>query len=195
MASVLRELDSDVGSTTSTVTPEFFELVESAAEHSGNQYFTASDDDLATFRSSASIRSDSLPSKAPKVAFSRGLLDISRLPAKNFYSNSSLIQEWEGYVESIGDTSFTAVIRDLTTSDDRAEELVELPLDDLSESDRKRISPGTIFRWSIGYHVDRSGTKSRASRIVLRHLPAWTKADLKKAHEEAERIASLLIFE
>ena len=105
------------------------------------------------------------------------------------------LQEWEGYVIAIGDTTFTARLTDLTTGADIAREEAEFPMEDLTDDDRERISMGSVFRWAVGYERRLGGTKRRISHIVFRRLPMWTKRDLAKAEEEAVVLAKSLKWE
>lgn len=101
------------------------------------------------------------------------------------------LQEWEGYVVSITDDTFTARLVDLTTNDGIEEE-ADFPIAELSAADQGELRPGAIFRWAIGYRRTRSGNKKRFSRIVLRRLPAWTESELERIRQEAEALASAL---
>jgi hypothetical protein len=104
----------------------------------------------------------------------------------------SPIQEWEGYVRSVGKGHFVADLIDLTAGGTNVSQLAEIPLEELSESDAAKLIPGSIFRWAIGYQRTRTGTKVRTSQIVLRDLPRWTKRDLLEAKAEAEELAQFL---
>lgn len=101
------------------------------------------------------------------------------------------LQEWEGYVVSITDDTFTARLVDLTAND-RMEEEADFPITELSAADQGELRPGAIFRWAIGYRRTRGGNKERLSRIVLRRLPAWTESELERIRQEAEALASAL---
>lgn len=105
------------------------------------------------------------------------------------------LQEWEGTVLDIGKTDFTARLVDVTRRSNVAEEEAEFPLQDLSEDDRALVRPGAVFRWAIGYHRLPGGTKRRASQIVFRRLPQWTKADLEQASSEAQEISRSISWE
>lgn len=104
----------------------------------------------------------------------------------------SVLQEWEGYVVSISNETFTARLVDVTKNCTIEDEEADFPLDDLEDTDRSRICPGSIFRWIIGYRRSPGGTKDRSSRIVLRNLPSWTKKELEKNQRDAAEWASKL---
>jgi hypothetical protein len=104
----------------------------------------------------------------------------------------SPIQEWEGYVRSVGKGHFVADLIDLTAGGTKVSQQAEIPLEELSESDAAKLIPGSIFRWAIGYQRTRAGTKMRTSQIVFRDLPRWTKRDLLEAKAEAEELAQFL---
>ncbi|MFH1328470.1 MAG: hypothetical protein ABIH76_06500 [Candidatus Bathyarchaeota archaeon] len=104
----------------------------------------------------------------------------------------SVLQEWEGYVVSISNETFTARLADVTKNCMIEDEEADFPLDDLEDTDRSIICPGSIFRWIIGYRRSPGGTKDRASRIVLRNLPSWTKKEIEKNQHDAAEWASKL---
>lgn len=97
----------------------------------------------------------------------------------------SILQEWEGYVVSISNDTFTARLTDVTRHVSLEEEEADFPLDDLDDADRSRICEGSIFRWVIGYRRSIGGTKERSSRIVFRRIPMWTKKEINKNELDA----------
>ena len=102
------------------------------------------------------------------------------------------LQEWEGYVLEHDKKEFTARLLDLTAGSRQEEEAV-IPLDEISEDDLKRLRPGSIFRWVIGYERSASGTKKRVSQIVFRDLPAMTEKDMSEGEEWAKKIAQSIM--
>ncbi len=105
------------------------------------------------------------------------------------------LQEWEGYVLETGETDFTARLLDLTAASFGVqaplgqEEEAVIPLSEISEDDLKRLRPGSIFRWVIGYERSASGTKRRISQIVIRDLPAMTMQDRSEGLAWAMKVA------
>jgi hypothetical protein len=106
----------------------------------------------------------------------------------------SPLQEWEGYVTEICDETFIAHLVDLTARKTRAEEQIEIELDEISDDDRELLRPGAIFRWSIGYQKHH-GTKKKVSQIVFRRLPAWIRSELEAAKNEANELAASIHWE
>lgn len=125
-------------------------------------------------------------------------LDIAGLFPKNLPKPQparyafSVLQEWEGYVVSISEKTFTARLVDITRRSANEEEEADFSLDDLEDTDRSRIRDGAIFRWIIGYRRGPVGTKDRLSRIVFRNLPAWTNKELERNRRNAIEWASAL---
>jgi hypothetical protein len=116
------------------------------------------------------------------------MLDLPKHPAPLFFTSTfSPIQEWEGYVRSIGAESIIADLVDMAEQEKGITEQAEIPLEELSDVDRQKMRPGSIFRWSIGYQRTTSGTKMRVSNIVFRELPRWTQKDIREAREEAAK--------
>jgi hypothetical protein len=97
-------------------------------------------------------------------------------------------QKWEGYVQSVDEETFSAVLTAI--QGDEGEQQAEIYLENIDEVDRKLIEPGAIFYWSVGY-LDRPSGRQRASVIRFRRLPAWTRADIEEAQAEAEELSSM----
>jgi hypothetical protein len=98
------------------------------------------------------------------------------------------LQEWEGYVISVGPDQFTARLVDVTRGQQIEEEAADFPLADLSDDNLTLLKEGAVFRWVIGYQRSPGGTKRRVSQVTFRRLPAWTKEDMQTAKSKAERL-------
>jgi len=102
------------------------------------------------------------------------------------------LQEWEGQVQEVGRTYFSARLVDLTADETDETEEVQLPLSDITESDQALLVPGAVFRWMIGYrYID--GVKERFTRVVVRRLPVWTEQEIRSADKEALELYNVLI--
>ena len=113
---------------------------------------------------------------------------LVRLPAQpREHDRFMVLQKWEGTVSRVTTTDFTATLHDLSDSS-RGDEEVSLAIDEVSESDRPLLTPGGVFYWSIGYRMDRWGSRERVSALRFRRLPVWTRRDI----EEVARIAEQL---
>jgi hypothetical protein len=98
-----------------------------------------------------------------------------------------MLQEWEGQVQEVGPQYFSARLVDLTNGDVDETEEAELPVSDISDSERDLLVPGATFRWIIGYrYID--GAKERFTRVAIRRLPMWTDAEMKSADQEASEV-------
>jgi hypothetical protein len=99
------------------------------------------------------------------------------------------LQEWEGYVVAVTSSHVVGNLVDLTKDAERPNVQAEIPLEEFSEDDVKKLSVGTVFRWAIGYQRLPSGTKTRVSQLVVRDLPRWTRQELNEAKREAAELA------
>ena len=115
-------------------------------------------------------------------------------PARQRYSLQP-IQEWEGVVTSITDSSFSAALVDVTAGSKESSEIAEFPIEEVSEEDQKLLRDGAIFRWVIGYQRSSTGTKRRVSELVFRRLPAWREVELRKSRERAKNIIKDIAWE
>ena len=113
-------------------------------------------------------------------------------PQKHSLTTLHALQEWEGYVVEVRNIDFVARLVDLTAVSTHEGEEAVIPLAEISEEDAAKMSPGSIFRWVIGYERSPSGTKKRVSQIVFRDLPAITKTDIREGESWAlETIRSI----
>lgn len=89
------------------------------------------------------------------------------------YRRFEVLQQWEGVVSKVTEDSVWADLVDLTDRS-RSEEVVELPLAEISEADRSILEPGSVFYWAIGREWSPGGQMRRVSEIRVRRTPQWT---------------------
>ena len=120
------------------------------------------------------------------------LFVIPKIEPSRIHNKESFnpLQEWEGYVTSVDDSSFTAELLDITNPSVDTREEAQFPKEELSDQDLRQLKVGAVFRWSIGYVRSQSGVKRRSSQIIFRNLPMWTKEDFKKTQRLAEDYSS-----
>ena len=80
----------------------------------------------------------------------------------------------------------------LTAGSTYPKERAEIPLEEFSEEDIPKLSPGRVFRWAIGYQRQPTGTKMRISNIVVRDLPRWSQREIEEAEQEAQELHEFL---
>ena len=107
------------------------------------------------------------------------VLDLPPRPRQVPSATFHALQEWEGYVLSIGKEEFEARLIDITARATYEGEEATIPLPELSDRDTKKLRVGAIFRWVIGYERTAGGSRRRVSQIVFRDLPAVTESDLR----------------
>jgi hypothetical protein len=106
--------------------------------------------------------------------------------------NFSVLQDWEGVVETVDAETFTARLRDRTNNESYAAEKAELPISDISDDDLELLRPGAIFYLTIGRLTRPNGRQDRLGRLVFRRLPGWTESTLRRAEQRAERLRRFL---
>lgn len=99
------------------------------------------------------------------------------------------IQEWEGYVTSVGRARFSARLIDVTKRKTHETEAAQFLISELSEDNIALLCEGAKFRWVIGTQFS-NGRKRSVSELVFRRLPAWTRRELQSAKEEATQLAA-----
>ena len=104
-----------------------------------------------------------------------------------------VIQEFEGRVVSISQKEglFAAYLTDVTSGSDDESEDVDLPVEDISDTDLPLFEEGAIFRWLIGYRYQGT-TKERFSKLVFRRIPAWSARRREEIWKKAEERANAL---
>ncbi len=100
------------------------------------------------------------------------------------------LQKWRGVVLEVSDESFLARLVDMESP--APDEEAEILKREISDEDLQLIEPGAVFYWNIGYQVDPSGQRKRASVIRFRRLPIWTPKELSDAKRWAENTLSRL---
>lgn len=99
------------------------------------------------------------------------------------------LHSWEGVVEAANPFEVQVRIFDLVHKEN-PEVTTSISMDEIDMEDRDLIVSGAVFYWSVGYSQSSSGRR-RSSVIRFRRLPAWTRSELSRAREEADRLVAL----
>ncbi len=111
---------------------------------------------------------------------------LVRLPPRSLPTASvQVLQRWEGIVTDVDSDSFWAELKDLAETDYPLE-LIEMPVAEVHSDDRRLITPGACFYWSIGIRTNDRQVITRVSEIRFQRLPAWTIRSIAAAKREAE---------
>ena len=146
--------------------------------------------ELPTTKLAVLANSDDLTTNNPSVPPPD--LGVVRYPGPAHESPREVVmQEWEGQVQEVGESVFSARLVDLTRNSREETEEADLPMDYLGEADRDLVVPGALFRWIIGYNWA-SGEKQPFTRVVIRRLPIWTEREIKSADQEAAELHDAL---
>ncbi|MYB34107.1 MAG: hypothetical protein F4X92_03060 [Gammaproteobacteria bacterium] len=98
------------------------------------------------------------------------------------------ITEWEGYVDGISDDKFSVKVVNIRSKSSVPVDEVTFDKDEISEYDRPLLKEGAIVRWIIGRERLDTGQVRNVSELHFRRLPAHSKEDYKRAHEEASAL-------
>lgn len=101
------------------------------------------------------------------------------------------LQRWTGTVSRVMQDRFLAIIRDMTTPANPAEE-VELDIQEVSRPDRSLIAPGAIFYWAIVYRDNSDGSRERITTLRFARQPKLNETDIEDIFEEADKVTELL---
>lgn len=149
------------------------------------------------FSEEESSRSYNVTGLLSQEALNKGrnleILVLSDAPKINKPRDKSVVlQDWEGVVETVGNESFTARLRDLTINERDPSEIAEFPVEDVSDDDRELLDVGAVFYVTVGRLIRSNGRQERFGRIVFRRLPGWTSSTLRRAEKRAERFSRYL---
>ena len=100
-------------------------------------------------------------------------------------------QRWQGYVSNADDTSFRAVIFEMSSDksvdeDADASEEIEFNKNEVAEMMHSFVQPGAIFFWDVGFQIDSSGQWNRHSIISFPMIPIHTETQYEEALERAK---------
>ena len=98
-----------------------------------------------------------------------------------------MLQHWEGIITAVQEEFFWANLSDLSAPSN-PEEVVELPIEEISESDRPLLKPGSVFYWSIGHEITRTGQIRRVSEIRLQRVATHPRRDQDESTRTPETI-------
>lgn len=76
-------------------------------------------------------------------------------------------KEWEGTIESVGNSHFTAQLREVRPTASRSVDIAEIPIGDIPAGDRHLLCEGAIFRYLVGYAKSKRGT-TRKRHVYFR---------------------------
>lgn len=122
---------------------------------------------------------------SPSTAKNKRPLIISA--AKQPPDSFKLLQRWDGFVQSVEDNEFHALIRDDSNEDYPDEEIV-LDISEIPPEDTHLIKIGAVFYWSVGYVEGPRRPRERVSRIRFRRLPGWSEQELEDAKKRTRSI-------
>ena len=126
-----------------------------------------------------------------RVRKPRLVLPLIRLPAGTLpRERVRVLQQWEGVVTVVTGDSFFADLQGLGDSSQPLE-VVEIPIEEVSEDDRPLLVEGAIFYWSIGHEISAGGQLRRMSEIRMRRTPRWTKRAIQQVMKRAEELFEL----
>ncbi len=102
------------------------------------------------------------------------------------------LQKWLGVVVSVDeeDQEFRARLMDKTNPEHPDEE-VTLSMNDVSVSDLGFLQSGSVFSWSIGYGINKVGTKVKQSVLHFSRLKGFSTSDYKESKVRASELEEL----
>ncbi len=96
--------------------------------------------------------------------------------------------EWEGYVESIDDDTFSVIMTNVRSDSALPTDQAVFSKDDINEHERSLLREGAILRWIIGRERLPTGQIRKVSELYFRRLPAHTEADYLRAFHKAKSL-------
>ena len=97
------------------------------------------------------------------------------------------IEVWEGEVRSVDVERQVMQVR-LSPKLSKAEQHTgEIELEWVAEQDKHLVRPGAVFYWTL-YKETRRGTVVNAQSLSFRRLPNWSRHQLKRIREDAQKL-------
>jgi len=76
-------------------------------------------------------------------------------------------KEWEGFVQEVGNSHFTAELKELRGKGGEVADTAEIPIGDIPTADRKLLREGAVFRYLVGYAKSNKGV-TRKRHVYFR---------------------------
>lgn len=110
---------------------------------------------------------------------------------KQSVSHDLIIEEWEGCIKDVNETSFKA---DLYKKNSSISESIDgdFAISCVPEDERHLIKVGIIFYWYIRKKVERSGTISNGESLMFRRMPSWQNFDLNRKTAKSDEFFTYL---
>lgn len=96
--------------------------------------------------------------------------------------------EWEGYVESVGESEFFVKMTNVRSKSPLPTDQASFSKDDVSEQEKHLLKEGAIVRWVIGRERLPTGQVRKVSELYFRRLPAHSRADFRRALNKAKTL-------
>jgi len=102
------------------------------------------------------------------------------------------LQKWIGIIDSVNtkENVFTAKL--INKTNEGYDEFAEIDFDEITQEDIDLVEIGAVFYWTIGYHHNYSGQRTRISQIRLRRLPKWDDDKIKTVNDNAKKLADII---
>ncbi|WP_404359894.1 hypothetical protein [Methylotuvimicrobium sp. KM1] len=101
------------------------------------------------------------------------------------------LYEWEGCINQVEETFFTAALIDITEEETIPTEEADFDINSIPNEDRLFIHEGAIFRWILGYERFPNGSKKNSSKVVFRRNARWTTQNITNANKKAEEFKKI----
>jgi hypothetical protein len=160
-------LDIELPQNKSLIIDDFYTINQNNLTNAKPIYHTkiVNNPDAETSGPMVMIKDEAMFDLVPKKRNS--IAEIMNTKKKEFFEAS---QKWEGRVDNISDTGFTATVTDLTTKN-LNDGFVEIDFEELNEDDRDLVREGAIFYWCVGHYTSHAGMRLSSSLIIFRRLP------------------------
>jgi hypothetical protein len=102
-----------------------------------------------------------------------------------------LLQQWECIIHSVNDKTIECEMHDLT-DESRPVELAEIYIDEFHEFDRRLLTEGAVFYWSIGRETSALGQVRKYSELRVRRMPELSTQRKKEIARRAQNLDKIL---
>jgi hypothetical protein len=135
--------------------------------------------DQLTRHAATSVSSDEIDRRSSRI--SEFFTPPERIA--DVYDIGVALQDWEGYVEHVGNNSFTARLLDRTKKFETDTEIAEIPIELVNKGDLELLFEGGIFLLFVRRRITSKGNTEHSVSLHFRRPPAWTAEALAKIRE------------
>jgi hypothetical protein len=106
-----------------------------------------------------------------------------------------IIKHWEAIVTAVETRSFFAMARSVESDNERAEDEIEIDLENVLPSERDLVREGAVFYLIVGTRYPTGSRPEKITKLIFRRMPRWSAGDIQRAKSVAEKLWEAFNFD